>query len=164
MAGPAHHLAQLNIALPREPLDAPLLAEFVAALDPVNAAADARPGFVWRLQDEAGNATGIRAFGDDRLIVNLSVWESLEALRDFVYADPAHLAVLRQRRAWFERMAESHLVLWWVPAGELPTVADAEERLDLLRTLGPSPEAFTFRDPYAVACTASASRRTPSSI
>src|SRR3954451_152203 len=117
----AFHLAQLNIALPVEPLDAPALAEFVAALEPVNAAADAAPGFVWRLQTEDGDATGVRAFGDDRLIVNLSVWESLEALRAFVYGDVTHLAVLRRRREWFDRL-ESFLVLWWVPAGHRPTV------------------------------------------
>ena len=140
----AFHLAQVNIALPREPLDAPLLAEFVAQLDPVNASADAAPGFVWRLQTEEGDATGIRAFGDDRLIVNMSIWESLEALRAFVYRDAAHLAVLRRRREWFERL-ESFLVLWWIPAGHRPTVAEAEHRLALLRDLGPSPDAFTFR-------------------
>jgi hypothetical protein len=142
---PAFHLAQLNIALPRAPLDAPLLAEFVARLEPVNAQADASPGFVWRLQTEDGDATGIRAFGDDRLIVNMSVWESLEALRAFVYSNRAHLDALRRRREWFERFADAYLVLWWVPAGHLPDVAEAEERLALLRALGPSPEAFTFR-------------------
>ena len=145
MAAGRFQIAQLNIALPREPLDAPLLAEFVAALEPVNAAADRSPGFVWRLQTADGDATGITAFGDDRLVVNMSVWESIEALRSFVYRDRAHLEVMRRRREWFERLAESFLVLWWVPAGELPTVADAEERLTLLRAVGPSPDAFTFR-------------------
>jgi heme-degrading monooxygenase HmoA len=140
------HLAQVNIALPREPLDAPLLADFVAALDPVNAAADAAPGFVWRLQTDAGDATGIKAFGDERLIVNMSVWESLEALRAFAYADKKHLAVLRRRREWFARLADLHMVLWWVPADELPTVQEAEERLALLRSAGPSPAAFTFKE------------------
>ena len=140
----AFHLAQVNIALPREPLDAPLLADFVASLDPVNASADAAPGFVWRLQTEDGDATGIRAFGDDRLIVNMSVWESLEALRAFVYGDVTHLAVLQRRREWFDRL-ESFLVLWWVPAGHRPTVAEAEFRLAALRALGPTPDAFTFR-------------------
>jgi hypothetical protein len=138
------HLAQVNIALPREPLDAPLLAEFVDQLGPVNAGADVAPGFVWRLQTEDGDATGIRAFDDDRLIVNMSVWESLEALRAFVYRDAAHLAVLRRRREWFERM-ESFLVLWWIPAGHRPSVAEAEDRLALLRAFGPSTDAFTFR-------------------
>ena len=140
----AFQLAQVNIALPREPLDTPLLAEFVAQLDVVNARADGAPGFVWRLQTEDGDATGIRAFGDDRLVVNMSTWESLEALRAFVYGDAAHLAVLRRRREWFERM-ESFQVLWWIPAGRRPTIAEAEERLALLRARGPSPDAFTFR-------------------
>jgi hypothetical protein len=145
----AFHLAQVNIALPRAPLDAPLLAEFVAALDPVNAVADARPGFVWRLQTDDGNATAIQGFDDDRLIVNLSVWESLEALRAFVYSDPAHLAVMRRRREWFEKLAQAFVVLWWVPAGHLPGVREAEQRLELLRAHGPTPEAFTFRRHFA---------------
>lgn len=138
------HLAQLNIALPREPLDRPLLADFVAQLDPVNARADRAAGFVWRLQTEEGDATAIRGFGDDRLIVNMSVWESLESLRAFVYREPAHLAVMRRRREWFERL-ETFMVLWWVCAGHRPTVVEAESRFDRLRAVGPSPDAFTFR-------------------
>lgn len=143
MAG-GFQLAQVNIALAREPLDAPLLAEFVAALEPVNAAADAADGFVWRLQDESGDATSIQVFGDDRLIVNMSVWESLAALRAFVFTNRAHLDVMRRRREWFQGM-ESYLALWWVPAGHRPSVAEAEERLRLIRSRGPSPDAFTFR-------------------
>jgi heme-degrading monooxygenase HmoA len=142
------HLAQINIALPREPLESPLLAEFVAALEPVNALADRSPGFVWRLQTEEGDATAIRAFGDHRLIVNMSVWESLEALRAFVYSGE-HVAVMRRRREWFERMAEAFLALWWVPVGHIPTVEEAEERLDHLQAHGPTPHAFTFRQSYA---------------
>jgi hypothetical protein len=145
MPDPRFHLAQLNIALPREPLDTPLLSEFMAALEGVNAAADASPGFVWRLQTDDGDATGIKAFGDDRLVVNMSVWESLEALRGFVYGNRGHLSVMRRRREWFERFAEAFLVLWWVPAGHEPTVAEAEDRLALLRAEGPTPGAFTFR-------------------
>ena len=146
------HLAQVNIALPSEPLDSPLLAEFVAALEPVNALADRSPGFVWRLQTEDGDATGIRAFGDDRLIVNMSVWESLEALRAFVYSGE-HLAVMRRRREWFARM-DAFLALWWVPLGHIPTVAEAEERLDHLRAHGPTSAAFTFRHGQREACPA----------
>ena len=138
------HVAQVHIALPHEPVDSPLLADFVAMLEPVNALADRSPGFVWRLQDESGDATGIRAFGDDRLIVNMSVWSSIEALWDFVY-DSAHLAVMRRRREWFSRLAESHMALWWLPAGELPTVGDAELRVSALRERGPTPYAFTFK-------------------
>lgn len=144
MAAQRFHLAQLNLALPREPLDAPLLREFVEQLDPVNARADASPGFVWRLQTEDGNATAVRAFGDERLIVNLSVWEGLEALRSFVFTDRAHLDVMRRRREWFERM-DSFLALWRVPAGQVPSVEEAEERLETLRAHGPTPAAFTFR-------------------
>lgn len=140
-----HHLAQVNLALPKEPLDSPLLRDFVAALEPVNAAADASPGFVWRLQTEDGDATAIRAFDDDRLIINMSVWESLEALRGFVYRSGVHLDVLRHRRDWFECMSEAHMALWWIPVGSLPSIADAEQRVCLLREHGPSQEAFTFR-------------------
>lgn len=129
------------------PLDSPRLAEFVAALEPVNALADAAPGFVWRLQDETGDATSIKAFGDDRLIVNMSVWEDLDALWRFVY-DDGHLAVMRRRREWFEHM-RMHLALWWVPAGRLPTVAEAEQRLAALEQRGPSPYAFTFKRPFS---------------
>ena len=141
------HLAQVNIALPRKPLESPALAEFVAALEPINALADASTGFVWRLQTDEGDATGIRAFGDDRLIVNLSVWESLQALRAFVYSS-GHRDVLRRRREWFERLGEAFVALWWVPAGTLPTVADAEARLERLREHGPTPYAFTFRESF----------------
>lgn len=140
-----HHLAQVNIALPREPLDAPLLADFVALLEPVNALAEASPGFVWRLQTEDGDATAVRGFDDDRIIVNMSVWESVEALSEFVYRG-AHVEVMRRRREWFERL-RSFMCLWWVPAGHLPTVAEAEARLAHLERHGPSPRAFTFRDP-----------------
>jgi hypothetical protein len=132
------------VAIPKEPPGGPVLAEFMAALDPVNAVADSSPGFVWRLQTEDGNATAIRAFDEDTM-VNMSVWESLEALRAFVYSNRAHLDIMRRRREWFENHAEAFQVLWWVPAGHVPTVAEAEERLRVLRDHGPSAEAFTFR-------------------
>ncbi len=140
-------LAQLNIALPLEPLTSPRLAGFVGALEEINALADFSPGFVWRLQTEDGDATAIRAFDDDRLIVNLTVWTSIEALGDFVYRS-AHVGVLRRRREWFEAPSEAHQVMWWLPAGELPSVAEAEHRLAHLRRHGPTPRAFTFRDPF----------------
>jgi Domain of unknown function (DUF3291) len=141
----AHHLAQVNVATLRAPLDSPQLAGFVAALEPINALADHSPGFVWRLQTEDGDATAIRAFGG-RLMINMSVWESVEALRAYVYGD-AHAAVLRRRREWFARLGEPETALWWVPAGRLPTVAEAEERLGHLRARGPSARAFTLREP-----------------
>jgi heme-degrading monooxygenase HmoA len=140
----AFHLAEVNIAIPVEPLDSARLAEFMHQLDPVNAVADASPGFVWRMQDDSGNNTDIRGFGDERVVVNMSVWESLDALRAFVYSTRAHRDVLRRRREWFERLS-FHLALWWVPAGHRPTVDEAEKRLTRLERLGPTPEAFTFR-------------------
>ena len=142
----AHHLAQVNVATVRAPLDSPQLAGFVAALEPINALADHSPGFVWRLQTEDGDATAIRPFGDQRIMVNLSVWESLEALRAFVYAS-RHLDVMRRRREWFHHMADAYLALWWVPAGTIPTVAEARDRLELLAGKGPTADAFTFRAP-----------------
>ena len=143
----AHHLAQVNIATLRYPLDTPELAGFVAQLEPINALADGSPGFVWRLQTEDGDATAIRPFGDERIMVNLSVWSSLEALRGFVYAS-RHLGVMRHRREWFLKMADPILALWWVPAGTIPTVAQAGHRLDLLARRGPTADAFTFRAPF----------------
>jgi hypothetical protein len=143
----AHHLAQVNLATLRAPLDSPELAGFVAQLEPVNALADQSPGCIWRLQTEDGDATAIRPFEDDRVIVNLSVWASLEALRSFVYAS-RHLDVMRQRRAWFHRMPDPFMALWWVPAGTIPTVAEAKDRLELLARRGPTAAAFTFRAPF----------------
>jgi hypothetical protein len=142
------HLAQVNIALLREPLDSALLADFVAALDPINALADGSPGFVWRLQTEDGDATAIRAFDDDRIIVNMSTWETMEALADFVYRS-AHTEVMRNRRRWFHHLGDTYLALSWVPAGHRPSVEEARERLEHLQQHGPSPFAFTFQTPFA---------------
>ncbi len=140
----AYHLAQLNIGTLRAHRDDPLVADFMAALDPVNALADASPGFVWRLETPEGNATAMRPFDDDRILVNMSVWESLESLHAFVYRT-AHTDVMRRRRDWFERFDGRYMVLWWVPIGHVPTVDEAKARLALLERDGPGPDAFTFR-------------------
>ena len=126
-------------------MDSPVMADFAGQLDPINALADAAPGFVWRLQDESGNATAIRTSNDD-LMVNMSVWESADALWDFVYASD-HLAVMRRRREWFTHM-DLFMCLWWVPAGHLPNVAEAEAHLDHLRAHGPTAHAFTFKQRF----------------
>ena len=141
------HLAQLNIGRLRAPLDDPSMEGFRSQLDPINALADQTPGFVWRLQTEDGNATAIRPYEDERIAINMSVWESLEALQQFVYKS-GHVGVLRDRKQWFERFEGPILVLWWIPAGHIPTVAEAQERLRLLEERGPTPEAFTFRVPF----------------
>jgi hypothetical protein len=143
----AYDLAQVNIALLREPLDSPLLADFVAALAPINALADASPGFVWRLVGDGGDSTAIRGFGDERIIVNMSTWASLDALADYVYKS-AHAAVMRERRKWFAPAKEMYQALWWVPAGHRPTVQDAERRVARLRECGPTAFAFTFKQPF----------------
>src|SRR5688572_24209334 len=140
-------LAQLNVGRLLAPLESDTLAGFVAALEPIDALADGHPGFVWRLQTDAGDATSIRPTDDDLFLINMSVWSSLETLRAFVYTT-AHVQILRQRRAWFEQLATSHMVLWWVPAGHIPTVEEALARLDGLRRDGPTPAAFTFRSPF----------------
>jgi hypothetical protein len=142
-------LAQVNIGRLRAPLDSPQLASFMAALDPVNAVADVAPGFVWRLQTEDGNATAVRAFewdqaGSAGVIMNMSVWDSVEALAAFVYSEQ-HRQVLRRRREWFEQMEEAFLALWWVPLGHIPTTGEAEDRIRHLRAHGPTPHAFTLR-------------------
>jgi len=144
------HLAQLNIARALAPLDSEQLAPFVAALDEINALADAAPGFRWRLEDTESDlpgATGIQAFEDPLMIVNLSVWESREALWDFVYSGE-HLAVMRRRRDWFAGLGASHLVLWWVPPGTEPAVEEAVARLEHLREHGPTAHAFTFKTTF----------------
>src|SRR5690242_932777 len=128
---PAFHVAQLNVARNRAPLDSPEMA-----------------GFVWRLVDaEGANATALRPYGPD-LMVNMSVWKSIEALYEFTYRT-AHLDVLRHRRDWFDHDGLSeYTVLWWVPAGTIPTLEEARRRLDLLSRRAPSPEAFTFRERF----------------
>ncbi|MFI0480010.1 DUF3291 domain-containing protein [Actinomadura sp. 9N215] len=142
-----YHLAQFNVGTLLAPLDDPLLAEFVARLDPVNALADAAPGFVWRLVGEGeADATGMRPAGED-VIINFSVWESADSLWDFVYRS-AHLETMRRRREWFQRHVEAHLVMWWIPAGHVPTVEEALERLALIREHGPTPRAFTFNSSF----------------
>jgi hypothetical protein len=143
------HIAQINIGRAHGPVDGPRLAEFHALLDPVNALADARPGFVWRLQTDEGNATALRPYDDDRIIVNMSVWETIDELWNFVYGG-MHLEVMRRRREWFERFESSYLALWWVPAdGSPPTTDDAKLRLASLDAHGPTPYAFTFKQRFA---------------
>ena len=141
----SHHLAVFNIGRPVAPLDSPRMQPFMDGLDAINALGERAPGFVWRYTAEGtNNATAARPFDDD-VIVNFGVWESREQLWDFVYRSD-HLDFLRRRREWFEHMDEPFLVLWWVPAGHIPSMADAIGKLYQLRRDGVSPEAFTFRE------------------
>ena len=141
------HIAQLNVATAVAPLDSPELADFMAALDGINALAEAAAGFVWRLRSDSGNATDIKVTDDPNFIVNMTVWESAELLFQFVYRS-SHAKVMARRREWFKKPSEAHQVLWWVPAGHTPTINEALERLRHLRTQGSTPHAFTFKDRY----------------
>ena len=142
----AYELAQLNIAVMKEPLESPGMADFVANLDRINALADSSPGFVWRLQTEQGDATAMRPMGEDTL-VNLSVWQDVASLDRFVYRS-AHVEIMRRRKQWFASMGEAFVVLWWVRRGHRPSVAEATAKLELLRARGPTGEAFTFRQAF----------------
>lgn len=141
-----HELAQLNIARLAASLESPQLQDFVDNLDRINALAEASRGFVWRFQDEAGNATGARPFGEECL-VNLTVWADVESLHRYVYRT-AHAQIMARRKEWFRTMREAYTVLWWVPAGHRPDFAEAHEKLQLLRSKGPTPDAFTFKRPF----------------
>lgn len=141
------HLAQVNIARAKDVMTSPVMADFVAALDGINALAESSPGFVWRLKDDSGNATQIQAFDDPLMIVNLSVWESIDSLHAFTYRSD-HARIFARRREWFDALGTPHMALWWIAAGTLPDVHEAKRRLSLLRELGPTPQAFTFKQRY----------------
>jgi Domain of unknown function (DUF3291) len=138
------HLAQLNIGRFRYPIDDPRMADFMNNLNLVNALAERSKGFVWRLQDESGNATAFRPFPDPNMAVNLSVWESVEALERFVW-QTIHKRFYGRRPEWFDKSEGAHFVMWWVPAGHRPTLPEAKERLEYLAARGPSDYAFGWK-------------------
>jgi len=142
-----YYLAQLNIARMLAPMDSPIMTDFVANLDRINTLAENSPGFVWRLKDDSNNATSIRIYDDDFLIVNMSVWQSVEALFQYVYQSD-HIEIFRRRKEWFEKMDQMHMALWYVPMGYRPSVADAEGRLTYLRQNGETPYAFSFKKKF----------------
>lgn len=142
-----YELAQLNIGVIKGPMDSPVMAEFAANLERINAMAESAAGFVWRLQTDDGDATAIRPFDNDNMLINMSVWQDIESLSAYVYKS-GHVEIMRRRREWFERMEQAFLVLWWMPKGHRPSVSEAIEKLELLRAKGPTPDAFTFREPF----------------
>jgi hypothetical protein len=143
----AYHLAQYNLARLRAPLDDPILADFVSALDPLNKLAETSSGFVWRHQTEDGNSTSVRVRGDPMILINFSVWEDIDSLFQYAYYSD-HAAIFRRRREFFEHFDGAYAVLWWVPAGHIPSVEEGEERLDHLRAHGPTDHAFTFKNRF----------------
>jgi len=142
------HLAQINIARCRAPLDSPVMREFVEQLDALNHLAEASPGFVWRLKTDSGNATSIRVYDDPLIMVNLSTWRDAETLKAYAYKS-GHIAALKRRRDWFEKLEGPTLALWWVAAHEVPTAMEGRRRLELLATNGPTSEAFNFQALFA---------------
>lgn len=138
------HLAQINIGRILAPMDSPTMAGFRERLDEINALADGYPGFVWRLQEADGNATSLRPYEDEWLLINMSVWESIETLREYTY-ETAHAEVMRGRRQWFEPHTEMYYAMWWVPEGHIPTIEEAQERLGYMQANGESEYAFTFK-------------------
>jgi hypothetical protein len=142
------HLAQMNVGTALFPMGDPRIAGFVNRLDEINALAEESPGFIWRLKSDSGNATDIKLTDNPLFIVNMSVWESVEALFDFTYKT-AHAPVMAKRREWFEKPVEMHMVLWWVEAGRFPDAKEGLERLAHLRAHGPSEQVFTFKQRFA---------------
>lgn len=142
-----YQLAQINIARAKFSLDDPEMEDFVEGLEVVNALADDAPGFVWRLQDDSGHATSIQAFNENWILVNLTVWESINALKEFTYHS-AHVEYVRRRKDWFEKLDRAYFAMWWVPTGHSPTVEESQERLEYLEAHGDTPFAFTFRKTF----------------
>ena len=143
----SYHLVQSNVARMLGPIEDPVMAGFVERLEPLNALADASPGFVWRYQTDEGDATEVRVFNDELILFNMSVWESVEALENFVYRSN-HAEALQKKAEWFERASRATLALWWIEIGHVPSVEEAKDRFDVLWRDGPSAEAFTFRDRF----------------
>lgn len=144
---PRYELAQTNIGRARWPIADPRMGGFVERLAEINELAERSPGFVWRLKDDSGNATHLKVTSDPRVIINLSVWRSVDQLKAFTYRT-AHVEPFQLRRHWFELWDGPHLAAWWVPADRRPTIEDALSRLDLLARDGPTPEAFTLKLPF----------------
>jgi hypothetical protein len=143
------HLAQVNIGTALHPLDAPEMADFTQNLDKINGLGKGAPGFVWLLEGSSGyGATDVRWPNDPEMLVNMSVWESVDALREFAFKSE-HVEIMRRRREFFVVLKEAFAALWWVPAGTLPTVAEAYERVEHLKKHGPTAYAFTFQRPFA---------------
>ena len=142
-------LAQLNIARMLAPLGSEVMREFEERLDPVNALAEQSPGFVWRYKEENDNATAVTIFDDDKWLINMSVWQSIDDLFNYVYKS-GHLQVFRKKQQWFEHSKEKTMVMWYIEDCEYPTVEQAVERLLYLRKHGDSPYAFSFRSRFSV--------------
>jgi len=143
-----YHIAQVNIAKMLAPLDSPIMADFVANLDRINQLAEASEGFVWRMQ-EYGNATAVRIYDDESLLINMSVWKDVDSLFQYAYKSQ-HAEIFKRRKEWFDKMSQMHMALWYVPVGHQPDVNEATQRLDHIRMHGDTPYAFTFKKRFSI--------------
>ncbi len=143
---PTYHLVQLNIAKMKYSIESVEMSDFVNNLENINALADSSPGFVWRLQTEDGDATGIDFFGYD-VLVNMSIWEDVESLHHFVYKT-AHAKILRRRKEWFHHVEEAYMVLWWATEAVVPSLGEAKSKLELIKSRGPTADAFSIKQPF----------------
>ena len=142
------HLAQLNIAEAKDSMESAVMADFVANIDRINLLAESSPGFVWRMTDEDGeNSYHMQLFDSEYIVTNMSVWKDRDSLFEFTYRT-AHVEIFKRRKEWFNAFKSSHMVMWFIPVGHIPTIEEAKERLEYLNTNGPSPYAFTFKDNY----------------
>jgi hypothetical protein len=141
------HIAQVNVAQAKAGMASDLMQGFVSRLDEINTLADGADGFIWRLKEDSGSATAIRVFDDPLLLINMSVWANLDALKHYVYKS-LHLELIKDRDAWFNKLGQSHQALWWIPVGHIPNVEEAQKKLEYIRKFGPSAEAFTFAKPH----------------
>ena len=141
------HIAQVNVAQAKADMASDLMQGFVSRLDEINALADRADGFIWRFKEDSGSATAIRVFDDPLLLINMSVWANLDALKHYVYKS-LHVDLIKDRDAWFNKLGQSHQALWWIPVGHIPNVEEAQKKLEYIRKFGPSAEAFTFAKPH----------------
>ena len=143
-----YHLAQVNIAVAKYSYDDPAFAGFVDNLDRIYALAESTPGFVWRHVSVDGDPEAKKIYANDDIIFNMSVWETFDAMHEFVFKSE-HVDILRQRAKWFLPQQGPTMVLWWLEAGTIPSIAESKDRLDLLKLNGPTQDAFTFRNAFA---------------
>ena len=144
-----YNLAQVNIAKMLAPINDPIMQDFVNNLDRINVTADQAKGFVWRLQSEKDNATAIKVFEDESLVINMSVWADMDSLFNYIYKS-GHIEVFKRKKEWFTKLQMMHMVFWFVQADHTPTPKEAKERLEHINTHGETPYAFTFKSKFTV--------------
>lgn len=141
-------IAQYNIAEALDTMDSPVMADFVNNTDRINTLAEQSPGFIWRLiADDKNDSYSIQTFDSEFILINMSVWETRDALFQFVY-NSGHMEIFRRKKEWFQKMPKMHMVLWNLDTGHIPTIQEGKERLKYLQQYGESEFAFTFKSNF----------------